>query len=195
MKLPDLIAVTRKVSKVFEKYGIRYYIGGSLASSAFGMARATLDVDIVADIKLERATDIVRHLQNEFYIDIDMIRNAIQRRSFFNLIHFETMFKIDVFILKNRPFERQAIFRRQLKAVSEGPSLKLYFSSPEDIILAKLEWYKSGEEASDRQWNDILGVMKVQGERLDMVYLKLWAGRLGVVRLLNKAIHEAGIFI
>ena len=193
MNPPDIIGVTLKVVKVFEKLGIAYYIGGSLASSAYGIARATLDVDIIADIKSEQVSDIFDSLNEEFYIDIEMIQDAIQYHSSFNLIHLETMFKVDVFILKNRQFDRQAFLRRVQKTVTEDTSQQLFFATPEDIILNKLEWYKIGKEVSDRQWNDIIGVLKVQGSGLDMVYLKKWAKELSVSILLKKAVDEAGI--
>ena len=194
MKLPDIIEVTLKVVRVFEKLGIAYHIGGSLASSAFGIARTTLDVDIVADVKLEQALFIKEALKEEFYVDAEMITDAIKRQTSFNLIHYETMFKIDVFTLKNRLFDRQAFLRRLEKSVSENGSQRLFFATPEDIILNKLEWYKMEGRTSDRQWNDVLGVLKVQGRQLDMVYLKQWAEELNVSDLLEKVLEEAGNF-
>jgi hypothetical protein len=194
MKLPDIIEVTMEVVKVFEKLGIAYHIGGSLASSAFGIARSTLDVDIVADIKPEQASTVSENLRGEFYVDPEMILDAIQKQSSFNLIHLETLFKVDVFPLKNHPFDREAFSRRLRKVISEDTSSQLFFATPEDIILHKLTWYKAGEEVSDRQWNDVLGVLKVQGNQLDMSYLNQWAKELSVSELLKKAIDEAGIF-
>jgi hypothetical protein len=194
MKLPDIIEVTLKVIKVFEKIGIAYHIGGSLASSAFGIARSTLDVDIVADIKPEQAYDISENLKEEFYVDSDMILDAIQKQSSFNLIHLETLFKVDIFPLKHDPYDQQAFSRRLQKVLSEDSSRQLFFATPEDIILHKLTWYKAGEEISDRQWGDVLGVLKVQGDQLDMTYLNRWAKELSVSELFKKAIDEAGIF-
>lgn len=195
MRPPDIIEVTFKVVRIFEKLNIGYYVGGSLASSAFGAPRATLDADIIADIKLEQASAIEKSLKKDFYVEISMIRNAVERKSSFNLIHFETMFKIDVFILKDEPFSRQVFLRRVKNDVSEDSSQQLYFSTPEDIILNKLIWFKSGEEASDRQWNDILGVLKVQGIQLDKNYMRHWAGELSVLKLLEKAFCDAGMII
>jgi hypothetical protein len=194
MKLPDIIEVTLKVVKVFEKLGIAYHIGGSLASSAFGIARSTLDVDIVADIKPEQVTDLSENLRGEFFVDSEMILDAIQKQSSFNLIHLETLFKVDIFPLKNHPFDQEAFSRRHQKAISEDASNQLFFATPEDIILHKLTWYRSGGEVSDRQWNDVLGVLKVQGDQLDIVYLNQWAKELSVSELLKRAIDEAGIF-
>jgi hypothetical protein len=191
MKPPDIVEVTFRVVKAFEKLGIAYHIGGSLASSAFGVARATLDVDIVADIKLEQASLIEESLKEEFYVDGEMIRSAIQRQASFNLIHLGTMFKVDVFVLKNRPFDKQAFSRRFQKPVSEDSSQQLFFATPEDVILNKLEWYKAGGEVADHQWNDILGVLKVQGREIDLFYLNRWAKEMSVSNLLKRAIDEA----
>jgi len=193
MKYPDIIDVIFRVVSVFEKLGIAYHIGGSLASSAFGIARATLDADIVADIKLEHASQLEEFLREEFYVDAEMIRNAIKQQSSFNIIHLDTMFKIDVFVLKDRPFDKQAFLRRVKKSVSEESFLKFFFATPEDIILNKLEWYKMGGGISDCQWNDVLGVMKVQRENLDLPYLKQWAEKLDTSRLLKRAFDDAGI--
>jgi len=191
MTTPDIIDITFKVVKVFEKCGIAYQISGSLASSAFGIPRATMDVDIVADVKLKQVDAIVELLKEEFYVDTEMVNNAIKQGSCFNLIHLETMFKVDVFILKDRPFDQQAFLHKVKKIVSTDSSQQLFFASPEDIILNKLEWYKAGAEVSERQWADILGILKVQGKDLDMAYLKKWANELGLTELLNRAIDDA----
>jgi len=193
MTPPDIIEITLKVIKVFENFGIEYFIGGSLASSAFGIARATLDVDIIADIKPEHTSPISKLLREEFYVDEQMIRDAIKQESSFNLIHFATMFKVDVFVLRENPFERQALARRVKKPVSEDATKQLFFATPEDIILSKIIWFKKGGGVSDRQWSDILGVMKVQGQKLDRNYLEHWAIDIEVDGLLHKAFDEAGL--
>lgn len=194
MTSPNLIEVTLKVTRVLEKLGIPYYIGGSLASSAFGMARATLDVDLVADIKPEHATALEEALQADFYIDKEMILEAVERQTAFNIIHLETAFKVDVFIVKERLLSRSALMRRVKRNISEDALLEIYFASPEDIILAKLEWYKSSGGIAERQWTDILGVIKVQGALLDLDYLKKWAAEISVSELLMKVLHEGGRF-
>jgi len=191
---PDIIEVTLKVVQVFDRLGITYHVGGSLASSSYGVARSTLDVDVVADIKPEQAEKIYMFLKEEFYADTEMIQDAVRRRSSFNLIHLDTMFKVDVFILKDRPFDREGFSRRIQKTVSsEDPEKRLYFASPEDTVLNKLEWYRKGGEVSDRQWNDVLGILKVQAKDLDMDYMKKWAENLGLSHILSKALDEAGI--
>ena len=193
MKQPDIIEVAMVVAGVLNDLGIDYYIGGSLASSAFGLARATMDVDIVADIKMEHVSRIVGKLERSFYIDQEMAERAIGERSSFNIVHLESMFKVDIFVPPDRPFERQVFSRRLSRAVTEDGSKELFFSSPEDIILKKLVWYNSGGRISDRQWSDVLGVFKVQSESLDQSYLELWAAKLGVADLLDKASQDSGV--
>lgn len=194
MKPPDIIEVILKVTKIFEKLNIPYYVGGSLASSAFGVARATMDVDIVADIESEKVSTLEEILKKEFYIDAKMIEDAIRQQSSFNLIHLDTMFKIDIFVLKNRVFDKQSFSRRIKKQVLEDASRQLFFATPEDVILNKLEWYKMSGKVSERQWTDVLGILKVQGTKLDISYLKRWSKKLGIFDLLERAFDEAGIF-
>lgn len=176
---------------ILDDLGIPYYIGGSVASSTFGLPRSTMDIDIVADIKKSQVKDLVVTLQNEYYIDGDVIIKAIERKSSFNLIHFETMMKIDVFILKNRSFDKEAFRRKKMDVLGgEQEGAAFYFSSPEDIIISKLEWFKMGGEVSERQWKDIIGVLRVQGESLDYNYLKRWAEELSAASLLDRALEE-----
>jgi hypothetical protein len=193
MKQPDIIEVTLAVTRILDDLKIDYYVGGSLASSAFGFARATMDVDLVADIKTGHVSRMVEELERSFYIDKEMIERAIREKSSFNIIHLESLFKVDVFVPPDQPFERQVFSRRSSRAVTEDGSKKLVFPSPEDIILLKLVWYQSGGRVSDRQWTDVLGVIKVQGEGLNKSYLELWAEKLGVKELLAKAINDSGI--
>lgn len=193
MKTPDILEVTFKVVKVFNSLGVEYYIGGSIASSAYGVARSTLDVDMVANMNSDHAQALEELLEKEFYVDIDTINNAITQHSSFNLIHLDTMLKIDVFIHRDQPFSNRVFMRRTEKFVSEDIPEKLCFPSPEDIILIKLDWYKSTGESLSHQWNDILGVLKVQGVKLDLDYLKTWAKELGVSELLERALEDVGI--
>ncbi len=98
------IEVTLKVTHVLESLSIPYLIGGSLASALYGMVRTTQGSDIVAEMKPEHLQPFVSALQDEFYLDEEMIAESIQRRSSFNIIHRETMFKVNVFIPRPRPF-------------------------------------------------------------------------------------------
>jgi hypothetical protein len=193
MKTPDILVALKPVINIFEKLSIPYYIGGSIASSIYGIARATMDVDIVAKVDTRHIPALKQHLENDYYMDEDMIKEAILNKSSFNLIHLETVLKIDVFIYKDDPYQRIAIQRKLKDTLEENSDTTFYFSSPEDIIINKLIWYKMGGEVSDRQWLDVIGVIKVQGESLDKSYLKDWSQKLQILELLNKAFNESGI--
>jgi hypothetical protein len=193
MKEPDIIEIALGVVRIFEALGIEYYIGGSLASSAFGIARSTMDIDIAADIRQGQASVLEERLQTHFYVDREMIERAIREKSSFNIVHLETMFKIDIFVVSDEPYDKQAMARRLRKDLTADGANQADLSSPEDIILRKLLWYQSGGKISDRQWDDVLGVMRVQGEQLDAAYLELWAKRLSIFDLLQKAFQEAGL--
>ncbi len=151
-----------------------------------------MDADLVADIRLEQVLPLVSLLESEFYIDAHMIQDAIQQNRSFNLIHLETMFKVDVFILRQRAFDINQMRRRISQSLGDAADERAYFSTAEDIILAKLEWFHAGGETSERQWRDILGVLDIQSDRLDYEYLKNWAQKLGVQDLLQRALQAMG---
>jgi len=184
--------ITLLVTQTLEKIGISYAVGGSLASSLHGIMRSTLDVDIVADMKLEHIQPLVATLSKEFYADDEMMKDAIEHHSSFNLIHYETAFKVDIFIRKLRAFDQMQLERRRTSVIATDPEQSIYVVSPEDIVLAKLEWYRMGGDVSDRQWRDILGVLKTQAGELELEYLRKWAGELKVMALLERALKEAG---
>lgn len=183
--------LTLLVTQTFERLGIRYAVGGSFASSLHGVMRSTLDVDIVADMRLEHIAPLVAALTPEFYADDEMMKDAIEHHSSFNLIHYETAFKVDVFIRKERAFDQAQLERRTLTVIATDPEASLYITSPEDTILAKLEWYRLGGEVSDRQWRDILGVLKTRAAEIDLPYLRRTAALLKVTDLLDRALGEA----
>ena len=189
--LPEAVNVMMLVVDAFDRLQIPYFIGGSMASALHGVARSTLDADMVAEIRLEEVGALVKALGTDFYADEEMIRDAIRHHGSFNLIHLATMFKVDVFTRKERPFDRVQFQRRVEQLFATNPEQKAFMTTAEDIILAKLEWYRLGNEISDRQWRDILGVLKVQAGRLDMDYLHKWAAELNVTDLLQRALKES----
>jgi hypothetical protein len=190
--LAEPIAVTMVVTDALEALGVKYAIGGSLASAVHGVVRATMDADLVADLRMEHAEPLAQALGDAFYADVEMMRDAIRRHASFNLIHLNTTFKVDVFVAKPRAFDHSQLARRQLHLLSEDPQVHAYVTSAEDIILAKLEWYHIGGGVSDRQWRDVLGVLKIQGDRIDHDYLRRMAAILDVTALLERALDEAG---
>ena len=182
------IEVTLKVTSVLESLSIPYLIGGSLASSLYGMVRTTQDADIVAEMRLEHLQPFVLALQDEFYVDDEMIAESIKFNSSFNIIHRETMFKVDVFIPRPRPFQQSQFARAQTQTFTFENEVSARFASPEDTILSKLEWYRLGGEVSERQWRDVLGILKTRAGTLDLDYLKKWSVELNVTDLLERAL-------
>lgn len=184
---------TEPVAGAFERLGVPYYIGGSVASSAYGIPRATMDVDMMSNLLPRHVRPLVELLEPLYYIDESMILDAIEQRSSFNLIHLETMVKIDIFITKNSPYEREA-FKRTKRDIldEEAGTVTFYLVSPEDIVLNKLVWFRSGGEVSEQQWKDIIGVLKVQENGIDREYLQHWSCELEVTDLLEKAFQDAG---
>jgi hypothetical protein len=186
------IEVTLAVAAVLERMGIEYLVGGSLATSLHGIPRSTLDVDIVADLRMSHLEGFVAALQADFFVDRDMVRDAIRRRSTFNILHLATMFKVDFFVVGADDLLAAELARKERMRVREEPPAMVFVASAEDMVLQKLLWYRAGGEISDRQWGDIVGVLKTQGARLGLAYLRLWAARKEITDLLERALAEAG---
>jgi hypothetical protein len=154
------------------------------------MYRATADIDILADIKPEQVHALFEVLQTDFYVDEHAMRDAVAQRMSFNAIHFDSVFKVDVFIPKDDDFARAQLDRRQLRKISPDREDAVFVASAEDTILAKLRWYQAGEQTSSNQWNDIVGILGTSRDTLDFQYLRVWDGKLGVTELLQKALDE-----
>jgi hypothetical protein len=188
----DVLAAVIPVLDQLQSQGVPHNIGGSVASSILGVARSTLDVDVVADLREEHAGEFCGALEGSYYIDEGAVREAVRRRSSFNVIHLATVLKVDVFCLGDRPFDRAAFARaRHIEIGVEGSTRELPVASPEDMVLHKLEWFRMGGEVSERQWGDVLGLLRVQAGVLDLGYLRHWALELKVADLLEKARAES----
>ncbi len=189
--LPEPIAVTVKVTKTLEKLGIPYFIGGSLASTLYGMARTTQNADIIADMQAEHIRPFAASIQNEFFVDELMMAESIQSHTHFTIIHRESMFKVDVFIPRPRPFHLSELKRAQVQTFPGEPEVSARFASAEDTILSKLEWYRQGGEVSERQWRDVLGILRTKSGALDLDYLRTWGKELVVSDLLEQLLEES----
>lgn len=184
--------VLGQIASAFSGLNVSFVVGGSIASSVYGFPRTTQDIDILADLGKREARKLVDRLRGSFYIDLDSVRDAIRRKTSFNIIHFPTMVKVDIFVVKFRSWAAEEMRRmraHRFSSETEAPSFPL--SSPEDNILHKLEWFRLGGNISERKWNDVLGILKVQQNSLDLEYLQQWAGELGLMDLLQKARNEA----
>jgi hypothetical protein len=186
----EVAEALQRVSVAFTACGIRWAVGGSLASTAYGEPRATNDIDIVALLTLALIPQFISELGSSFYADADMAKEAVTRRSCFNIVDNLSLTKIDIFIP-----ERGSMGEGQLLRVK---NLSLFASTApipvlaaEDTILQKLRWYKLGNEVSDRQWRDILSVLRSVGPVLDMGYVTDVAQENDLAVLLNRAIADS----
>jgi hypothetical protein len=177
--------VLRTVIATLDEVGLDYMLVGSFASSVHGERRDTHDIDIVIAMPEQSIADLHRLFGEEFYFDDESAREAVVSRDMFNVIHYDSGFKVDFWILKNDEFATTQ-FARRMPAEIWGVSS--YVETPEDTVLSKLLWYKMGHSA--RQWSDIKGVLALQKDRLDWDYLKGWAGKVGVTDLLSQLTEE-----
>jgi len=186
---PGLVDALNPLIEAFEELGIDYELGGSVASSVHGVPRSSLDIDILAALEPDQVAALARKLAGAYYVSSTRVADAVEREASFNVIHLETIFKVDIFVARSDEFRRCSLQRRKLEAITEDRSF--FVTSAEDIVLHKLLWYRKGSEVSNRQWQDVIGVLKVQGEHLDMGYLHEWADKLQVDDLLKRALSEA----
>jgi hypothetical protein len=197
LMIEDPIYLARKISALLDLLNIPYYIGGSVASSFQGEVRFTEDIDLVINIQSNQVQSILNAFSKDFYISDTALNDAISgRTSSFNVIDFETVEKADMFVMRNDAFAISKMERRQLYTpVNRSESDAIYLCSPEDTILQKLVWYRMTKNESQRQWRDVLGVLKLQGDRLDFDYLQKWSIELNLRELLKTAYTQSGLQI
>jgi hypothetical protein len=181
----------RAVVTVLDRLGIAYALGGSMASSVHGVERFTRDADLTVEPFPGREADLVAGFGPDSYVSEAAVRRAVTTRSSFNVINTASGFKVDVFVCKDDVFERGALARRLRLTFPDAPGQPVYLHTAEDVVLFKLRWYRLGNESSEQQWKDVLGVLRVQGDRLDRDYLDRWGAHLGVADLLGRARREA----
>ena len=145
------LEVLLQIARALEEQGVTYVVVGSFASSMRGVYRATADIDIVADLKPEHVEPLVAALQETFYLDEGAVRRALARRGSFNAIHFDAVFKVDIFVPPADSFSRQQLARRRLEQIAPNMPQGIYVATAEDTMLAKLSWYRAGGEVSQLQ--------------------------------------------
>lgn len=184
--------VLKLIVSNLEKLKIPYMVGGSFASSAHGIPRSTLDADLIVDLQPQHAARFEEAFSRDFYVDIGQVEGALKSKQSFNLIHLETFFKADLFVLGESSFAREEFSRRRLHWVETGAEVQMYVATAEDTVLSKLQWYRQGGEVTENQWRDVTGILRIQAGRLDLGYLRKWAAELGVNDLLEQAFREVG---
>lgn len=175
-------------AKTLTDLDVRYLITGSMATMTYGEVRFTNDVDIVADLQLQHIPDLLNTFPDpEYYISEPAVRDAIQRKFQFNVIHPASGLKIDFMIPTDDPFNESRLARGNwIELDEQGGRAK--FASAEDAILKKLQYFRDG--GSEKHLRDIRGVLLVQGDAIEFDYLNQWAGVLGVAEQLEQVLQE-----
>ena len=179
------------IAGLLDHLGIPYHVGGSVASSAHGMYRASADIAFVIDPTRDQLDALARALESEFYVSRSAMEEALAIQGTFNAIHEETSFKIDFFIKGTTPFDHEELRRSIRQSVGKQPEHSVLLKSAEDTVLRKLEWFRRGGEVSERQFHDAVSVLAASGGQLDEGYLERWARELGVADLLARAREQA----
>jgi hypothetical protein len=191
MWLQDSITLAQTLHSIFESAGMMYYVSGGVASSIHGEARSTRDLDLVIQIPQDEMEALVISLQSSgFYCPEGAVEEVKQLRSrTLNVTHIETIANADLYLIEPSPFSRSQMARRKLLPINGQAGFWLI--SPEDLILQKLLWRRDSQ--SEKQWRDVLGVLKVQPLELDYGYLLQWAENLEILEAFNQALLEAGV--
>ncbi|MCA8976554.1 MAG: hypothetical protein KDC98_17670 [Planctomycetes bacterium] len=177
---------------VLEGLGVRYVLGGSLASVVFGEPRATLDVDIAADLTEQSVRPFLEAIAQDYFVDEARAIDEARSRGSFQLVHRASMIRVDMFVPAWTGLHLwKWRHRRRVAIGTDGSSLDV--TGPEAIVVQKLVWFREGGEVSDRQWRDVLGVLKCQGDDFDLVAAREQAVACAVADLLDRAAIEAGV--
>jgi len=185
-------ALVRHMAAIFDDLGVPYALGGSLASSLIGEPRSTVDVDMAVRLDAASGDDLLERVSDEFYVPVDLARAAILAHSSFNLIDTANALKVDIFVVGDGLLDRMQIERRFLVEMP-GVDSGIWVTSAEDQVLRKLDWFRQGGSISDRQWRDVVGILRVLGDALDVDYLQTMARTCGLIDDLDAALREVGI--
>ena len=188
--ISDPIIALLDVVAILDDLGLTYAIGGSVASSVFGEPRASADADLIVELSEPQLAALIGRLNSTYYVSEEAARDAIRRHSSFNVIHLESMYKVDLFVASNAQLDREQLRRRVRIALATDPEATAFVTAPENLILRKLDWFRQSGETSDRQWRDVLGILKVQAGSLDTTYLEQHADASGLRALLERAVEE-----
>jgi len=192
-ELDDLVAALAPVVVAFRQLEVRHYVGGSVASSFHGAARSTMDVDLVCEFAADQIEAFVACFDTDYYVSESAIRQAVRRKSCFNLIHLPTSFKVDVFVSRQRPFDLESMRRATPECLGQNRTVEVPIATAEDAIISKLEWYRKTDETSERQWDDVSRLITLLGDTVDLIYLRSAAESVGVSELLERLIdHQVG---
>ena len=172
----EITGLLDRVARLLDAAGIPFMVAGSFASTAHGLPRSTQDLDLVIDPPSDATLEalLASIPADQYYFDADAARDALRRRSMFNVIDLVSGWKVDLIVRKNRAFSRDEFARRMKMSVLGVP---VFVASPEDTIVAKLEWSKLAG-GSERQRRDVAGIVATVGTALDRAHIERWVREL-----------------
>lgn len=179
-----------EVAGVLDALEIPYALGGSLASSLLGEPRSTTDIDVAVVLRSTQLDGLLAAVDARYYVPLEAAREAARSSGSFNLLDLDSTLKVDLFVLGDGLLDRRQIDRR-IAVEIPGLPRPIWVTSAEDQVLRKLDWFRAGEGSSDRQWRDVLGILRVHGDRLDLADLRRAAGEVQLLELLERALGDA----
>ena len=192
-QVAEIRRAMKPVADVLRELGVSYAVVGSVAGLSHGFSRFTMDIDTVAFLSLDVVDEFVARLKDDYYVDAISIRDAIRHRRSFNLICNANGFRVDMFVPVVTAWQQQVMQRCEPETMDDEDVKAFLVETAEDLVLSKLRWFRMTNETSERQWFDVLGVLKMNCFDIDTEYIEHWAKELRVDDLLVRAFDESGI--
>ena len=189
----DPEAALLELARILDAAGVTYAVGGSVASGHHGEIRATNDIDVLVELGPGEARRFREQLGQVWHVDETALEAAVRGGRSFSIVHLERIVKVDLFPATETRLDRLQLARRVAVRLGERGDEVVWFTSAEDTILMKLEWYRRSGGALERQLRDVAGVLKTRGRDLDLAYLRAAARELGLAELLERSLQEAGL--
>ncbi len=184
--------LVRQMVEILDDLGVPYALGGSMASSLLGEPRSTVDVDMAVRLDETTGDALLERVAATFYVPVEAARQAISDRSSFNLVDTASALKVDLFVVGDGLLDRMQIERRVLIAIP-GAANGIWVTAPEDQVLRKLDWFRQGASMSDRQWRDVVGILRLHRQAMDLEYLRSSASEVGLTDELDEALRQAAV--
>jgi hypothetical protein len=179
--MSEELEILKIVVERLEQSHVPYFISGSMAANYYSVPRMTRDIDIVLELKPSHLKLFIDNFRGDFYVEEEFIREEVNRRGMFNLIHKEYAFKVDFIIRKETEFQDSCFKRRREVRLEDYAA---WMISREDLVIAKLLWAK--DSLSELQLRDVKNLLRTAGN-LDTAYLEQWVSRLSLKDVYEKA--------